>query len=89
MRLKPGFIIREVCDEYVIIPTGTTALEFNGLLTVNEIGVELWKLLEEEVTFNQLVEHVLDEYEVDEQTATKDVKEFVDYLMNIQVITDE
>ena len=39
----------EIAGDYVIIPTGKTVLKFNGLITVNEVGAYLWKLLQKEV----------------------------------------
>lgn len=45
MRIKKEFVLREIAGDYVIIPTGKTVLEFNGLITVNEVGVSIWKML--------------------------------------------
>ncbi len=52
MKIDRSFVLREIAGEYIIIPTGKTALEFNGLITVNEIGMELWKMLQNDVTFD-------------------------------------
>ena len=49
MKIDRNFVLREIAGEYIIIPTGKTALEFNGLITVNEIGMELWRLIELDV----------------------------------------
>ena len=48
MKIDKNFVLREIAGEYIIIPTGRTALEFNGLITVNEVGMELWKMLQED-----------------------------------------
>lgn len=80
MQIKKEFVLREIAGEYVIIPTGTTALEFNGLITVNEVGVFLWKLLQEEVTLEELVSKVTEEYEVEEAVAKEDILEFLETL---------
>lgn len=81
MQIKKDFVLREIAGEYIIIPTGSTALEFNGLITVNEVGVLLWKMLQEEVTLEQLVQGVMAEYEVEEEVVTEDIQEFLDTLM--------
>lgn len=39
MRVDEGFVLREIAGDYVIIPTGKTVLDFNGMITVNEVGV--------------------------------------------------
>lgn len=80
MRIEKEFVLREIAGDYIIIPTGSTVLEFNGLITVNEVGVTLWKMLQEEVTMEQLIQGVLDEYDVEESVAKEDIQEFLDTL---------
>ncbi len=80
MKITKQFVLREIADEYIIVPTGNTAFTFNGIITVNGIGAFLWRELQEEVTFDQLVGKVLEEYETDRATAEADVREFLDCL---------
>ena len=75
------FVLREIAGDYIIIPTGKTVLEFNGLITVNEVGVSIWNMLQKEVTFDKLVQGILDEYDVEEQVAREDIREFLDKLI--------
>ena len=82
MKVDKEFVLREIAGDYVIIPIGRTVLSFNGLITVNEIGAFLWNLLLEDVTKEDLVAKVLDEYEVDEETAREDIQEFLDTLVS-------
>ena len=86
MKIEKEFVLREIAGEYVIIPTGTTVLEFNGLATINEVGVFLWKLLEEGATEKQLISKTLAEYDVDEETARTDIREFLERLVENKVI---
>ena len=69
MRIEKEFVLREIAGDYIIIPTGKTVLEFNGLITVNEVGVSLWKMLQQDVTVEDLVKGILDEYDVEESVA--------------------
>ncbi len=80
MRVEKEFVLREIAGDYIIIPTGKTVLEFNGLLTVNEVGVSLWKMLQKEVTLEELVQGILEEYDVNESVAREDIMEFLDRL---------
>ena len=63
MRVDEGFVLREIAGDYVIIPTGKTVLDFNGMITVNEVGVSIWKMLQEETTFENIVQGILDDNE--------------------------
>ena len=74
-------MLREIAGDYIIIPTGKTVLEFNGLITVNEVGVSIWNMLQKEVTFDKLVQGILDEYDVEGQVAREDIREFLDKLI--------
>ncbi|MBE5956970.1 MAG: PqqD family protein [Lachnospiraceae bacterium] len=81
MRINKEFVLREIAGDYVIIPTGQTVLEFNGLITVNEVGVSIWNMLQNEVTEDDLVRGILDEYEVEEEVAREDIREFIHTLV--------
>ena len=81
MKIQKEFVLREIAGDYVIIPTGKTTLTFNGLITVNEVGADLWKMLQSDVTFEDLVQGILKDYDVDEETAREDIQEFLDTLI--------
>lgn len=89
MKIDKNFVLREIAGEYIIIPTGRTALEFNGLITVNEVGMELWKMLQEDVTFDNLLNGILEEYDVDENVAREDIQEFLDRLVQGGILTED
>lgn len=89
MRINKEFVLREIAGDYVIIPTGQTVLEFNGLITVNEVGVVLWNMLQNEVTEDQLVEGILKEYDVEEEVAREDIREFLDRLVQGKILTKD
>lgn len=89
MKIDKKFVLREIAGEYIIIPTGKTALDFNGLITVNEVGVSLWKMLQNDITFEGLVEGILDEYEVEEEVAREDIQEFLDALIEGGILTKD
>ncbi len=77
MRIKEGYLLREVAGNHVVVPTGQAALDFSGLITLNETGAFLWKRLAAEQTEAELVAALLAEYDVDEATAQVDTTEFV------------
>ena len=89
MRINKEYVLREIAGDYIIIPVGATALEFNGLITVNEVGVTLWNMLQEEVTMEDLVQGVLAEYDVKEEVAREDIQEFLDELVKGGILTKE
>lgn len=77
MKIKSGFILREVADNYIVVAVGDRVKEFNGLINLNSTGAFLWKILENGADEDRLVAALLEEYEIDEETAKKDVSAFV------------
>lgn len=79
MKLKDGFILREVAGEMVVIPSGDS-LDLNMMITLNDTGAFLWKLLEQETDEDAMVSALLAEYDVDEASARTHVAAFVNKL---------
>lgn len=77
MKIKEGFILRNVADATIVVPAGKATLDFNGMITLNETGAFLWRLLEAETDEQKLLEAMLAEFEVDEATAKAGIARFV------------
>ena len=78
MKLKPGFLLRNVADVNVVVPVGEMSVDFNGIITLNDTGKFLFeRLMTVETSEDELLRLMLEEYEVDEQTAQADIREFV------------
>ena len=76
MKLKEGFLLREVAGQTVVLPTGGD-LDLNMMITLNNTAKFLWVRLQEETDEAALVAALLAEYEVDEATAVECVAGFV------------
>lgn len=88
MRIKDGFVIRKIMDEVIVVPVGERIADFNALVSLNESGEELWKALQSDITEEQLVNVLLDNYEIDADTAKNDVKTFLDTLKKHNLIIE-
>lgn len=75
MKLKNGFILREVAGEIVVVPSGDT-LDLNMMITLNETAAFLWKHIEKGADEDELVSALLSEYEITEEDARKHIKKF-------------
>ena len=76
MKLKPGFIMRTVAGQVVVLPSGDE-LNLNMMITLNDTGKFLWERLETGAEVEELVSALLAEYDVDEATARAGVERFV------------
>lgn len=76
MKIKNGFLLRQVAGQNVVLPAGDT-LDLNVMITLNETGAFLWERLQQETTEEGLVQALLGEYEVSEAVAASAVAAFV------------
>lgn len=87
MKLKEGFVLREVAGELVVLPSGDN-LDLNMIITLNSTGAFLWEKLQNETDENALVQALLSEYDVDEKTARSSVASFVKNLVEHELLAD-
>ncbi len=85
MKLKKGFVLREVAGETVVVPAGAE-LNFHGMITLNETAKILWQALAVETTEEALVKTVLGEFDIDEATAARDVALFIEKLKGLDFL---
>lgn len=77
MKLNPDFILRQVAGTWVAVPVGMTCVSFNGMLSLNDSGAMLWRVLEKGGSREDLAEALTSAYEVDAVTALADADEFL------------
>lgn len=77
MKIKAGFMLREIVDTWVVIPLGERVVEFNGMITLSDTGALIWKGIEDGKDVNSLVDSIVAEYDIDKETALADTLEFI------------
>lgn len=77
MKIKEGFMLRNVAGKNIVVAVGSASMDFDGLISLNETGTFLWNLLEVGADYVTLVGRFLDEYDVDEATAKSDISAFL------------
>lgn len=77
MKIKSGYLLREIAGSPVIIPIGERVIEFKGMLMPNDTGSFIWKALASDISYDQLLGAILDEYDIDEKTAKADLDDFL------------
>jgi len=77
VRIKDGFLLREIAGTHVVVPIGERVIEFKGMMTLNDHGLFVWNMLQNECTFGEILSSILDDYDIDEDTAKTDLEEFL------------
>ncbi len=86
MKIKDGFILREVAGRFIVVAVGSAVKEFNAIINLNETGAFMWRMLEKGATEQEIVDALLNEYEVDKEIAERDVKKFTKTLIEANLI---
>lgn len=81
MKIVKEFILRDIAGECVLVPTGATTQEFNGLITMSDTAKFIWENMEKANSLEEMISMILSEYEIDEETAKKDAIEFISQLV--------
>ena len=77
MKVKDNFVLKKIAGSYVVVPVRTRAVDFAGIIKLSESGAFLWKLLEKGADREELIAAMLEEYAVDEATASADIDRFI------------
>ncbi len=88
MKLKDGFILKNVAENYIVVPVEGELVDLNAMITTTETGALLWKLLENGADREELYKAITDEYDVDVETAKRDVEDFINQLFENKMLEE-
>lgn len=86
LQANPDFIARKIADEVILVPVGKAAQTFNGIASLNETGMFLWKLIEKGKTRQELYDCLAKEYELTAEESKQDVDAFLEPAMKEHMI---
>lgn len=83
MKIKDDYVLRNVADSWVVLPLAEEMLDFNGMLTLNNSAVLLWRALEQGSDREALATLLTEKYEISRHQALADVDEFIHKLVQV------
>lgn len=86
MRIKSGFELVSIAGDYMLIPIGDEVDDFNGTLILNEVSAFLLDKLKSDMDRNDLVQLLINEFDVDKTTAQSDVDKMLSELIEMGVV---
>ena len=88
MKVKKGFEMQNVCGEYIIVPAGVENVDYSKIISMNPTAAYLWEKVAgmQEFTVEDMVQFLLDEYEVAESVAREDSELIVERWKEIGLI---
>ncbi len=89
MKIKDAYIIRDIAGETVVVPTGSEAAKFNGIITLNATGAFLFRRLKKGAKQDELIAALRASYDVGEQQAENDVREFINTIKERRLLEED
>ncbi|MBO5041234.1 MAG: PqqD family protein [Clostridia bacterium] len=86
MKIKEGFVLHSVGDENVVVAIGKMTKKFRGMIRLNSTGAFIFRQLEKETDEKGIIDALIAEYGIDEQTATTAATTFVSQLKDAGVL---
>jgi len=82
---SPSVVTRKTGNEYVLVPITDNIADMDSVYTLNETGAFIWEQINGKRSVEEIIKEMTGEYDIDNDTATKDVLEFIskmnDYLI--------
>lgn len=77
MKIKQGFVMRDVAGQAVAIATGDASKSFHGMVKLNDTGAVIWNGIEKGLDEAEIAEQLAASYDVEVGQALKDVESFI------------
>lgn len=88
MKIKDGFILKDVAGSKIVIATGKERMDFNGVITFNSVGAEVFTMLDGTNSVEEIVSHIAAEYRVSEDTVKADVEKLIEKMRKHKLIEE-
>ena len=81
MKIKKGFVLKEIAGSFVVVPVGDDLVDFSLMITTNETGAFIWNCMLEETDIHTICEKLKTEYVgVTDEELIQDINSFADLL---------
>lgn len=88
MKIKDGFVVRDIMGQCVVVATGEASESFSGMIKLNDTGKDIWEGVASGKSEDEIVDFIVREYDVEEDRAKTSVKKFIDEMKDKGFILD-
>ena len=89
MRIKEGFVIREVAGQIMVIATGEASKDFHGMIKLNATGRDIWEGLQAGLSEDEIAGKLQDKYQIEESEAKADTAAFLNKMGEMGFLTND
>lgn len=88
MRIKNGFVLREVAGKAVVIAVGEASKTFHGMINLNGTGKDIWQGVSEGKSVDEIAQKLTEEYEVDFEKAKEDTVKIIEKMREAGILEE-
>lgn len=89
MKIKNGFILRKFSDKIVAVAEDDLADNSNRFIKMNSSAEFVWNFLQTDRTYEEVLEALLEKYDVDKLTAENDLNNFLSIVRNAGLLDEQ
>ena len=86
MRTNKDFMLRKIAGESILVATGDATQRFNGMITLNEVATFIWENIDACQSEDELIGKILSEFDIDEEIARSDAREFIGKSLSVGIM---
>ncbi len=89
MKLKSDYVLRAFSGKYIAVSVNDSDDNNNVFITMNKSSAFVWELLQNEISYEEVLSKIIEKYSIDEVTAKADLDEFIDKLKEAGVLYEQ
>ena len=88
MKIKDGFILKDVAGSKIVIAIGEERFNFNGVITFNEVGADVFNMLDGSNSVEEIVAKISEEYNAPYEVVKTDVEKLIEKMRKHNLIEE-
>lgn len=88
MKIKDGFIMKDVAGSKVVLPLGERQTEIRGIITFNDIGAEVFNMLDGTNSVEEIIAKIVKDYDAPYETVKSDVEKLIEKMRQNGLVED-
>jgi hypothetical protein len=81
-----SIVTRKSGTEYILVPISNNIADMNSVFTLNETGAFIWDQIDGKKSVEEIIDSLVNEFEIDKSSATEDALKFIDQLGGYLVV---
>ena len=86
MKINKDYMLKEIAGETMLVYQNEQSVDFSKVITLNELGAFIFKLIQDNKSEEEIINCILKEYEGEEDVVRNDVYEFVNKLKELKIV---